>query len=73
MNWMRRKIPAAAIWWAGSEFGRFRGTIAAAGIFLLIQLIGYSLLLDSWVNDEGDWDPFNQFFSNMVGGMLTRY
>ena len=55
-------IVFGTIWWAGTEFGRFRGGLAALGVYTVVVLFGYGLLVENWMDGEGGWDPFNNFF-----------
>ena len=60
-------VISLVIWWAGEEFGRLRGTIAAAGILLLLNLFVLGMLTESWLDGQGDWDPFNHMLGNAMG------
>ena len=66
-------VISLVIWWAGEEFGRLRGTIAAAGIMLLLNLFVLGMLTESWLDGEGDWDPFNHMLGNIMGGLAKTY
>ena len=64
-------VVSLVIWWAGEEFGRIRGTIAAAGIMLLLNLFVLGMLTEAWLDGEGDWDPFNHMLGNIMGGLAN--
>ena len=66
-------VISLVIWWAGEEFGRLRGTIAAAGILLLLNLFVLGMLTESWLDGQGDWDPFNHMLGNAMGGLVRTY
>ena len=66
-------VISLVIGWAGEEFGRLRGTIAAAGILLLLNLFVLGMLTESWLDGQGDWDPFNHMLGNAMGGLVRTY
>lgn len=53
---------------AGEEFGGLRGTIAAAGILLPVNLLVPGMPTGSWLDDGGDLDPFNHLLGEIPGG-----
>ena len=78
MLWLGVLLASAAAvyaitWYAGSEFGSYRGALVALGILVVIQLVIFGFLHEDSVDGNSEFDFQGQILSNVVGGMYGTF